>query len=60
MDRREHLANILESALNELTAALAIVARRRTAEADEITAHLMGVRLRLLLAQREVSRQGRR
>jgi len=60
MDRREHLANILESALNELGVALTLVARLRIPEADEITAHLMGVRLRLLLAQREVSRWGKR
>lgn len=60
MDRREHLANILESALNELAAALTLAARLHIAESDEITAHLMGVRLRLLLAQREVSRLGKR
>lgn len=60
MDRREHFANILESALNELAVALNLVARLRIPEADEITAHLMGVRLRLLLAQREVGRLGKR
>ena len=60
MDRRQHLANILESALTELAAALTIVARLRIAESDAITAHLMGVRLRLLLAQREVKKLGGR
>ncbi len=59
MDRREHLANILDSALNELAAALSVVAKLRAAEADEITAHLLGVRLGLLLAKREIRRRGR-
>lgn len=60
MDRRQHLSRLLDLALDELTKALSLVARLQVPDADTTTAHLMGVRLRLLLAKREVSRPGGR
>ena len=56
MDRKQHLSQLLDLALNELGLALTKVARLRIPDADAITAHLMGVRLKLLLAKRDVER----
>lgn len=56
MNGTYRLSELIDLALEELSKALTLVARLRIPQANEITSHLMGVRLRLLLAKREAKR----